>query len=121
MAMMMMGLGQAQAGATPDSATMMTHYHDLTSVAPHENCQTPANGDIVVCGGGKSDQRLPLPDERGPVLGPSPEPARADADCLAATGRACAICPPTGCTGVNLLAIPFKVFRIVQAIVDPEH
>jgi hypothetical protein len=118
---MMIGLGQAQAAGSADAATMMSHYRDLTSVSPSQNCQTPANGDIVVCGGGKSDQRLPLPDERGPVLGPSLEPARAEANCLAASGRACPVCPPTGCTGVNLLAIPFKVFRIVQAIVDPEH
>jgi hypothetical protein len=40
---------------------------------------------------------------------------------VAATGRACAVCPPTGCTGVNLLAAPFKLFRIVRAIVDPDR
>ena len=121
---MLASLAQAQAATPPrDTAALLSHYHDLTAVTsgPGEHCQVPANGDIVVCGARSSDQRLPLPEERGPTIGPSPEPAGAEADCLAASGRACQVCPPTGCTGVNLLAIPFKVFRIVQAIVDPDH
>ncbi|MBY8828208.1 hypothetical protein [Hephaestia mangrovi] len=108
---------------TPDATAMVTHYTELTSVDPRagHRCDSAAPGDIVVCSARRSDQRLPLPDERGPPVGPSPEPIGTEANCVAATGRACQVCPPTGCTGVNLLAVPLKLFRIVRAVVDPEH
>jgi hypothetical protein len=110
---------------TPDATAMMTHYTELTSVSVDpragHRCDSAAPGDIVVCSARRSDQRLPLPDERGPPVGPSPEPIGTEANCVAATGRACQVCPPTGCTGVNLLAVPLKLFRIVRAVVDPEH
>lgn len=95
---------------TPDAATMITHYTELTSVDPRagHRCDSAVPGDIVVCSARRSDQRLPLPDERGPPVGPSPEPIGTEANCVAATGRACQVCPPTGCTGVNLLAVPLS-------------
>lgn len=113
----------APASTPSDTAAMLSRYHDLTTVAsPAQNCDRPAGGEIVVCGARSSDQRLPLPNERDTIpVGPSPEPDRAEAMCEASSGRPCAVCPPTGCTGVNLLAVPFKLFRIVRAIVDPEH
>lgn len=132
-ALTILALAQAQiATVTPppppaappsDTAAMLSRYHDLTTVTSgRKDCDRPTGGEIVVCGARSSDQRLPLPDERDPTpIGPSPEPDRAEAMCEASSGRACAVCPPTGCTGVNLLAVPFKLFRIVRAIVDPEH
>jgi len=113
-----------QASATPDAAALVARYNEMTAVTPSpgQRCASPSAGEILVCGSSGSDQRLPLPDERGTAtVGPSPEPEGAEANCVAASGRACAVCPPTGCTGVNLLAVPFKVFRIVRAIVDPDH
>ena len=106
-----------------DAAAMLSRYRELTTVAsPSADCDRTTGGEIVVCGARSSDQRLPLPDERETTpVGPSPEPDRAEAMCEASSGRPCAVCPPTGCTGVNLLAVPFKLFRIVRAIVDPEH
>lgn len=127
------GLAQAQvaivtppaAKPTPpsDTAALLSHYHDLTAVAaPDADCDRATGDDIVVCGARSSNQRLPLPEERDTTpVSPSPEPERAEAMCEASSGRPCAVCPPTGCTGVNLLAAPFKLFRIVRAIVDPEH
>lgn len=111
------------ASAPSNPTAMLSHYRDLTSLAsPDANCDHPSGSDIVVCGKHSSDQRLPLRDERDTTpVGPSPEPDRAEAMCEASSGRPCAVCPPTGCTGVNLLAAPFKLFRIVRAIVDPEH
>jgi hypothetical protein len=113
-----------QATATHDPAALIAHYNEMTAVTsrPGERCAPDSAGDIVVCGSTGSDQRLPLPDERDRMpVGPSPEPEGAEANCVAATGRACQVCPPTGCTGVNLLAAPFKLFRIVRAIVDPDR
>ena len=117
-----------QASATPDTAALVANYvanyKEMTAVTPPpgQHCAPASTGEIVVCGSSNSDQRLPLRDERDQTaIGPSPEPEGAEANCIAASGRACAVCPPTGCTGVNLLAVPFKVFRIVRAIVDPEH
>lgn len=110
------------ASAPSDTATLLSRYHDLTSATPGGNCDHPAGSDIVVCAKRSSNQRLPLPDERDTTpVGPSPEPDRAEAMCEASSGRPCTVCPPTGCTGVNFLAAPFKLFRIVRAIVDPEH
>lgn len=113
-----------QARATPETAALVANYNEMTAVTPPpgQRCAPASAGEIVVCGSSNSDQRLPLRDERDrTAIGPSPEPDGAEANCVAASGRACAVCPPTGCTGVNLLAVPFKVFRIVRAIVDPEH
>ena len=106
-----------------DTAAMLSRYRELTTVAPpRADCDRATGGEIVVCGTRSSDQRLPLPDEREITpVGPSPEPDRAEAMCEASSGRPCAVCPPTGCTGVYLLAVPFKLFRIVRAIADPEH
>jgi hypothetical protein len=30
-------------------------------------------------------------------------------------------CPPTGCTGVNLLKIPMFLFRLGRKIADPDR
>jgi hypothetical protein len=120
----MLAQAAPQATTTHDPATLIAHYNEMTAVTsrPGERCAPDSAGEIVVCGSSRSDQRLPLPDERDSTpIGPSPEPAGAEANCVARSGGPCAVCPPTGCTGVNLLAAPFKLFRIVRAIVDPDH
>lgn len=107
-----------------DPAALIAHYNEMTAVTsrPGQRCAPDSAGEIVVCGSSRSDQRLPLPDERDATpIGPSPEPAGAEANCVARSGGPCPVCPPTGCTGVNLLAVPFKLFRIVRAIVDPDR
>lgn len=120
----MLAQAAPQATATHDPAALIAHYNEMTAVTsrPGQHCAPDSAGDIVVCGSSGSDQRLPLPEERDRVsVGPSPEPAGAEANCVAASGGPCPVCPPTGCTGVNLLAVPFKLFRIVRAIVDPDR
>ncbi|TPG22460.1 hypothetical protein EAH87_01220 [Sphingomonas koreensis] len=95
-------------------------YRHMTSVAPPviERCVSCDTADITVCGRRDADQRMRIPDDRTTLTGQS---GAAQANCIAESGRPCVVCPPTGCTGVNLFAIPFKVFRIVQALVDPNH
>jgi hypothetical protein len=113
-----------QATTTHDPAALIAHYNEMTAVTsrPGQGCAPDSRSDIVVCGSSRSDQRLPLPEERDRTpVGPSPEPAGAEANCAAVSGGPCPVCPPTGCTGVNLLAVPFKLFRIVRAIVDPDR
>ncbi|MGN6375002.1 MAG: hypothetical protein ACTHMG_05550 [Sphingomonas sp.] len=116
-AMLLTGLPQA-AGA--DTVGMVSRYREMTRATPDEQCDLDTS-DITVCSTRHAEQRLPLHETSGPVEVADRTPGEASTDCAAATGRACAVCPPTGCTGVNLLAVPFKVFRIVRAIVDPDH
>lgn len=128
-AMMLLALPQAipvPPAAAPDAKTIVSRYRSMTSVAPTgpDHCGSGGQDDITVCGNRHSDQRLPLPDERAPPNGPRLPGAgneRAQAMCEADTGRPCLVCPPTGCVGVNLLAVPFKLFRIVRAVVDPDR
>ena len=124
-AMLLAGLQQsamvpAAAPPPPDAKTLVDRYNQATAVAPPvvDRCDENGTADITVCGSRHSDQRLPLADENGPTL-----PAARSRDqtlCVASGGGPCPVCPPTGCTGVNLLAVPFKLFRIVKAIVSPD-
>lgn len=110
-------LAGAQTSAA-DPARMMARYRAMTSIAPPPGagCEAHRSDDpseITVCARDDRSLRLPLPDERAP-----PDRKRQDTgDARLDPGEPC---PPTGCTGVNLLAVPFKVVRIVKALVDPD-
>lgn len=67
-------------------------------------------GDIVVCGRDQS-QRLP-PEDHSSANDVVHEGSGRGA--LAAQQRPC---PPTGCTGVNLLLVPIKLFQIGRALI----
>jgi hypothetical protein len=107
--------------APPDPDALIAHYREMTAVAPPvvPSCTTDEGPDITVCGRRTSDQRLPLRDEREPVYAQR-DSGRDEALCAADSGGPCAVCPPTGCTGVNLLSVPFKAYRIVKALIAPD-
>ncbi len=108
--------GSAQAA---DPVALMAHYREMTSVtrATSANCadRRAAEPDvIIVCKGRDASLRLPLPDERGPPNGPR----RPTGDLSArAPGPPC---PPGGCTGINLLAVPKVLFQLAQKVIDPD-
>jgi hypothetical protein len=113
---------QAQApAAAPDAAALVETYRGMTAVAPPvvPSCAKDDGADITVCGRRDSDQRLPLREERDAAYA-GRSTGRDEALCVADTGAPCPVCPPTGCTGVNLLAAPFKAFRIVKALIAPD-
>ncbi len=101
----------------PSSDAMIDKARELTSVKRDDPCanrQTAAPDEILVCKARDSAYRLPLPDERGP-----PDRARQP------TGDARSMppgapCPPGGCTGINLLAVPGVLFKIAKKIIDPD-
>ena len=107
--------------ASPDAAALVAHYREMTAVAPPvvPSCARDGGPDITVCGRRDSDQRLPLRNEREPVYAQRSS-GRDEALCIADTGGPCPVCPPGGCTGVNLLAVPFKAYRIVKALIAPD-
>lgn len=122
MAVLMAGairLATAPAGAAiPDD--LMTRYRKMTSVTPTErvNCadrRGAADDEILVCKGRDAALRLPLPDERGP-----PDGARRPTGDVSSRAPA-PPCPPGGCTGINLFAVPKVLFQIVQKVIDPDR
>ncbi|HEU4961144.1 MAG TPA: hypothetical protein VFT56_12115 [Sphingomonas sp.] len=105
----------------PDAAALVSNYRNMTAVAPPvvPSCARDDGADITVCGRRDSDQRLPLREERE-TASAGRSSGRDEALCVADTGGPCPVCPPTGCTGVNLLAVPFKAYRIVKALIAPD-
>ncbi len=97
---------------------VLASYRARTAISPDhiKPCAAGhggAAGDIVVCSRDES-ARLPLPDERGPPDGPYRPVGEARAD----PGPPC---PPTGCTGVNLLKVPIFLFRLARKLADPDR
>lgn len=106
-------------GAT-DPAALMARYRNMTSVTSTDsagcaNRRAADPDEILVCKGRDSALRLPLPDERGPPDGPR----RPTGDLT--TRVPGAPCPPGGCTGINLLAVPKVLVQIVQKVIDPDR
>ncbi|MEG3161412.1 hypothetical protein U1763_12960 [Sphingomonas sp. LB2R24] len=72
--------------------------------------------EVIVCGGkGASEQRLPLPGERPP----QDRPRQPTGDPRAALDNSGPVCPPGGCTGVDLFTVPVVLIRGIGALIDP--
>lgn len=102
----------------PSSEAMIEKAREITSVKRDDPCanrQTAAPDEILVCKARDSAFRLPLPDERGP-----PDRARQRTGDIRSMPPG-APCPPGGCTGINLLAVPGVLFKIARKIIDPDH
>ncbi|KQN29282.1 hypothetical protein [Sphingomonas sp. Leaf38] len=79
-------------------------------------CPGSSQTEVVVCGtNGTPAPRLPLPDERLP----QDRPRQAVGDPRAALDNAGPVCPPGGCTGVDLLTVPVVLIRGIGALIDP--
>lgn len=79
-------------------------------------CPGSSPTEVIVCGGkGTAEQRLPLPDERLP----QDRPRQPTGDPRAALDNAGPVCPPGGCTGVDLLTVPVVLIRGIGALIDP--
>ncbi|HWK36939.1 hypothetical protein [Sphingomonas sp.] len=85
-------------------------------------CASPGNGDdIVVCGRGIPEARLPLPAERGPPDRPMPSnPNLTGMGALAAAAPPCAAAIG-GCTvGVDVFGGAAFLVRAAGKIIDPD-
>jgi hypothetical protein len=93
----------------------MDRYHQVTAV-PGLKCGQVAkdSNEIVVCSEGRSKYLLPLPDEREPRDGPR----LATGEVPLAVQRPAPVCPPTGCTGINLFEIITIIGTLNEAIKD---
>lgn len=101
----------------PSSEAMIEKAREITSVKRDDPCanrQTAAPDEILVCKARDSAFRLPLPDERGP-----PDRARQRTGDIRSMPPG-APCPPGGCTGINLFAVPGVLFKIAKKIIDPD-
>lgn len=111
-------ISPAESVTAPTSDAMIDQALTLTSVKrgdPCANRQTAAPDEILVCKARDSAFRLPLPDERGP-----PDRSRQRTGDVRSMPPG-APCPPGGCTGINLLAVPGVLFKIARKIIDPDR
>ena len=105
-------LQAATASATPIVAPPPQSWSILTPPA----CPGSSPTEVVVCGtNGTPAPRLPLPDERLP----QDRPRQPTGDPRAALDNAGPVCPPGGCTGVDLLTVPVVLIRGIGALIDP--
>lgn len=105
-------LQAATASATPIVTPPPQRWSILTPPA----CPGSSPTEVVVCGtNGTPAPRLPLPDERLP----QDRPRQPIGDPRAALDNAGPVCPPGGCTGVDLLTVPVVLIRGIGALVDP--
>ena len=105
-------LQSATASATPIVAPPPQSWSILTPPA----CPGASPTEVVVCGPkGTPAPRLPLPDERLP----QDRPRQPIGDPRAALDNAGPVCPPGGCTGVDLLTVPVVLIRGIGALIDP--
>jgi len=105
-------LQSATASATPIVAPPPQSWSILTPPA----CPGSSPTEVVVCGtNGTPAPRLPLPDERLP----QDRPRQPTGDPRAALDNAGPVCPPGGCTGVDLLTVPVVLIRGIGALIDP--
>ena len=112
MILMTLMLQSATASATPIVAPPPQSWSILTPPA----CPGSSPTEVVVCGtNGAPAPRLPLPDERLP----QDRPRQPIGDPRAALDNAGPVCPPGGCTGVDLLTVPVVLIRGIGALIDP--
>jgi len=112
MILMTLMLQSATASATPIVAPPPQSWSILTPPA----CPGSSPSEVVVCGtNGTPAPRLPLPDERLP----QDRPRQPTGDPRAALDNAGPVCPPGGCTGVDLLTVPVVLIRGIGALIDP--
>jgi len=112
MILMTLMLQSATASATPIVAPPPQSWSILTPPA----CPGSSPTEVVVCGtNGAPAPRLPLPDERLP----QDRPRQPNGDPRAALDNAGPVCPPGGCTGVDLLTVPVVLIRGIGALIDP--
>ena len=105
-------LQSATASATPIVAPPPQSWSILTPPA----CPGSSPTEVVVCGtNGTPAPRLPLPDERLP----QDRPRQPTGDTRAALDNAGPVCPPGGCTRVDLLTVPVVLIRGIGALIDP--
>ncbi|MGA1798057.1 hypothetical protein VH567_04670 [Sphingomonas sp. 4RDLI-65] len=105
-------LQAAIASATPAIAPPPQSWSILNPPA----CPGSSPNEIVVCGAKDNpEQRLPLPDERPP----QDRPRQPIGDPRAMLDNAGPVCPPGGCTGVDLLTVPVVLIRGIGALIDP--
>ena len=112
MILMTLMLQAATASATPIVTPPPQSWSILTPPA----CPDSNPTEVVVCGtNGAPAPRLPLPDERLP----QDRPRQPIGDPRAALDNAGPVCPPGGCTGVDLLTVPVVLIRGIGALIDP--
>ena len=112
MILMTLMLQSATASATPIVAPPPQSWSILTPPA----CPGSSPTEVVVCGtNGTPAPRLPLPDERLP----QDRPRQPTGDPRAALDNAGPVCPPGGCTGVDLLTVPVVLIRGIGALIHP--
>lgn len=112
------------AAKTTPAAQAIALYRD--EHMPHAlppPCRQGAHGEIVVCGGdGRSQYRLPLPDERGPPEGPRREAGVAAASAAPVTTGSCGTQDQGEHCGGGVSVVGAALFgiQLARALIDPE-
>ncbi|HEU0066061.1 MAG TPA: hypothetical protein VFQ57_02345 [Sphingomonas sp.] len=90
-----------------------------TALAGGPPCPDSNPGEVVVCARNTIEERLPLPEERGPPDGPRKVVKYLDG-AQGPSGPPCAA-DLTGCTtGIDLIGGVVKVFKAAKKITNPD-
>ncbi|MES3055242.1 hypothetical protein O6V14_06325 [Sphingomonas faeni] len=104
------------AASAPPARPIVAPPPPRWSILNQPACPGSSPTEVIVCGGkGTAEQRLPLPGERPP----QDRPRQPTGDPRAALDNSGPVCPPGGCTGVDLFTVPVVLIRGIGALIDP--